>query len=169
MGFLMGHSAWQIDQFPTCWPMNGLFVHWSRGWGMSSFSERLVLTEKLPTSLSVVLFLGRKDTHINAHTLARIHTHAQLPPLYHRCCCRRWEALKSRGTKKPWATGIRSATIRITSCQNTNFVVTGGTGGCYNDNLRCSPVSEDKVGVLTTRDSQCSWSCSNNTDDLLLW
>ena len=43
MGFLMGHSAWQIDQFPTCWPMNGLFVHWSRGWGVSSFSERLVV------------------------------------------------------------------------------------------------------------------------------
>ena len=43
MGFLMGHSAWQIDQFPTCWPMNGLFVHWSRGWGVSSFSERLVI------------------------------------------------------------------------------------------------------------------------------
>ena len=43
MGFLMGHSAWQIDQFPTCWPMNGLFVCWSRGWGVSSFSERLVL------------------------------------------------------------------------------------------------------------------------------
>ena len=42
MGFLMGHSAWQIDQFPICWPMNGLFVHWSRGWGVSSFSERLV-------------------------------------------------------------------------------------------------------------------------------
>ena len=42
MGFLMGHSAWQIDQFPTCWPMNGLFVHRSRGWGVSSFSERLV-------------------------------------------------------------------------------------------------------------------------------
>ena len=42
MGFLMGHSAWQIDQFPTCWPMNGLFIHWSRGWGVSSFSERLV-------------------------------------------------------------------------------------------------------------------------------
>ena len=38
----LGHSAWQIDQFPTCWPMNGLFVHWSRGWGVSSFSERLV-------------------------------------------------------------------------------------------------------------------------------
>ena len=42
MGFLLGHSAWQIDQFSTCWPMNGLFVHWSRGWGVSSFSERLV-------------------------------------------------------------------------------------------------------------------------------
>ena len=43
VGFHLGHSAWQIDQFPTCWPMNGLFVHWSRGWGVSSFSERLVL------------------------------------------------------------------------------------------------------------------------------
>ena len=32
----------QIDQFPTCWPMNGLFVHWSMGWGVSSFSERLI-------------------------------------------------------------------------------------------------------------------------------
>ena len=42
VGFLLAHSAWQIDQFPTCWPMNGLFVHWSRGWGVLSFSERLV-------------------------------------------------------------------------------------------------------------------------------
>ena len=44
MGFLLGHSAWQIDQFPTCWPMNGLSVHWSRGWGVSSFSECLVVS-----------------------------------------------------------------------------------------------------------------------------
>ena len=43
MGFLLAHSAWQIDQFPTCWPMNGLFVHWSRGWGVLSFSEHLVI------------------------------------------------------------------------------------------------------------------------------
>ena len=42
MGFLLAHSAQQIDQFPTCWPMNGLFGHWSRGWGVLSFSERLV-------------------------------------------------------------------------------------------------------------------------------
>ena len=53
MGFLMGHSAWQIDQFPTCWPMNGLFVHWSRGWGVSSFSERLVLTAIYANLVSV--------------------------------------------------------------------------------------------------------------------
>ena len=32
----------KLLQFPTCWPMNGLFVHWSRGWGVLSFSERLV-------------------------------------------------------------------------------------------------------------------------------
>ena len=43
MDFLMAHSAWQIDQFPTRCPMNGLFVHWSRGWGMLSFFERLVI------------------------------------------------------------------------------------------------------------------------------
>ena len=42
MGFLLARSAWEIDKFPTCWPMNGLFVHWSRGWGVLSFSERLV-------------------------------------------------------------------------------------------------------------------------------
>ena len=52
MGLTLGHGAWQIDrpsngsmwnlQFPTCWPMNGLFFHWSRGWGMLSLSERLV-------------------------------------------------------------------------------------------------------------------------------
>ena len=42
MGFLLAQSAWQIDQFPTCWSMNGLLVHWSRGWGVLSFSERLV-------------------------------------------------------------------------------------------------------------------------------
>ena len=27
---------------PTCWPMNGLFVHWSRGWRVLLFSERHV-------------------------------------------------------------------------------------------------------------------------------
>ena len=32
----------KLLQFPTCLPMNGLFVHWSRGWGVLSFSERLV-------------------------------------------------------------------------------------------------------------------------------
>ena len=32
----------ELVQFPTCWPMNGLFVHWSRGWGVLSFSERLL-------------------------------------------------------------------------------------------------------------------------------
>ena len=42
MDFLLGHNTLQIDQFPTCWPMNGLFVHWSMGWGVSSFSERLI-------------------------------------------------------------------------------------------------------------------------------
>ena len=56
MGFLMGHSAWQIDQFPACWPMNGLFVHWSRGWGVSSFSERLV-TVVLPVHPFPNLFI----------------------------------------------------------------------------------------------------------------
>ena len=58
MGFLLGHSAWQIDQFPTCWPMNGLSVHWSRGWGVSSFSERLVemlCTKCWPSALVMVL------------------------------------------------------------------------------------------------------------------
>ena len=49
-GIDLGHGAWQIDrpsngsmwnvQFPTCWPVNGLFVHWSRGWGVLSFFER---------------------------------------------------------------------------------------------------------------------------------
>ena len=39
----------KLLQFPTCWPMNGLFVHWSRGWGVLSFSERLVCI-KLNTS-----------------------------------------------------------------------------------------------------------------------
>ena len=32
----------KLLQFPICWPLNGLFVHWSRGWGVLSFSERLV-------------------------------------------------------------------------------------------------------------------------------
>ena len=32
----------KLLQYPTCWPTNGLFVHWSRGWGVLSFSERLV-------------------------------------------------------------------------------------------------------------------------------
>ena len=48
MGFLLAHSAWQIDQFPTCWPMHGLFIRWSRGWGVLSFSERLVYTVSTP-------------------------------------------------------------------------------------------------------------------------
>ena len=32
----------RLLQFPTCLPMDGLFVHWFRGWGVLSFSERLV-------------------------------------------------------------------------------------------------------------------------------
>ena len=32
-----------VKQFPNCWPMNGLFAFWSRGWGVLSFSERLVV------------------------------------------------------------------------------------------------------------------------------
>ena len=55
MVFLLAHSAWQIDQFPTCWPMNGLFVHWSRGWGVLSFSERLVVWSPAMNAVSVVL------------------------------------------------------------------------------------------------------------------
>ena len=56
-GLVLGHGAWprcmanrsakswvnvELLQFPTYWPMSGLFVHWSRGWGVLSFSERLV-------------------------------------------------------------------------------------------------------------------------------
>ena len=54
MGLTLGHGAWQMDQpsngsiwtlqFPTCWPMYGLCVPWSRGWGVLSFSECLVMT-----------------------------------------------------------------------------------------------------------------------------
>ena len=33
----------KLLQFPTCLPLNGLFGHWSRGWGVFSFSEHLVL------------------------------------------------------------------------------------------------------------------------------
>ena len=54
MGFLLAHSAWQIDQFPTCWPMNGLFVHLSRGWGVLSFSERLVLLVGMQAGLGLL-------------------------------------------------------------------------------------------------------------------
>ena len=43
---LLAHSAWQTDQFPICWPMNELFVHWSRGRGVLSFSERLVIVRR---------------------------------------------------------------------------------------------------------------------------
>ena len=57
MGFLLAHIAWQIDQFPICWPMNGIFVHWSRGWGVLSFSERLV--HYVPKDKSEVNAKGR--------------------------------------------------------------------------------------------------------------
>ena len=51
MGLTLGHAAWQIDRqsngsmwnfysFQTCWLVNRLFVHWSRGWGVLPFSER---------------------------------------------------------------------------------------------------------------------------------
>ena len=57
MGFLLAHSAWQIDQYPTSWSINGLFVHWSRGWGVLSFSERLVLSSCLNIILHFELFM----------------------------------------------------------------------------------------------------------------
>ena len=43
--FRNGKVDWlgmKLLQFPTCWSMNGLFVQWYRGWGVLSFSERLV-------------------------------------------------------------------------------------------------------------------------------
>ena len=36
----------KLLKFPTSWPMNGLFIHWYRGWGVLSFSEGLVPFKK---------------------------------------------------------------------------------------------------------------------------
>ena len=46
----------KLLQFPTCRPMNGLFVHWSRGWGVL-FSERLVSVLMLSKVLVLLLIL----------------------------------------------------------------------------------------------------------------
>ena len=91
MGFLMGHSAWQIDQFPTCWPMNGLFVHWSRGWGVSSFSERLVYsasifllvilvfsTKKKPTNDDVFMHSGKQKCNNSPENLMICNSHDKI-------------------------------------------------------------------------------------------
>ena len=45
----------KLLQFPTCWPIKGLFVHWPRGWGVLSFSERLV---KGPVTKKAFLYHG---------------------------------------------------------------------------------------------------------------
>ena len=62
MGLTVGYGAWQIDRpsngsvwNPTCWPMNGLFVNWSRGWRVL-FSERLVAYSVFLMFLYVVIF-----------------------------------------------------------------------------------------------------------------
>ena len=55
-GFTMGHGAWQVDRpsdgsmwnsysFQSVCPW-WLFVHWSRGWGVLSFSERFFIVNK---------------------------------------------------------------------------------------------------------------------------
>ena len=58
MGLTLGHGAWQIDRqsngsmwnfdsFQTCWLVNRLFVHWSRGWGVLPFSERFFMFSEI--------------------------------------------------------------------------------------------------------------------------
>ena len=53
IGLILGRSAWQIDRpsngsmwnsysFQPDGPMNGLFIHWSRDWGVLPSYERLV-------------------------------------------------------------------------------------------------------------------------------
>ena len=61
MDFLLGHNTLQIDQFPTCWPMNGLFVQ-SMGWGVSSFSERRS-HHRIIMKFSGVITMDRSDVH----------------------------------------------------------------------------------------------------------
>ena len=46
-------AQWASSQWPPMTPMNGLFVQWSRGWGVLSFSEHLV-----SFIISIVFFLG---------------------------------------------------------------------------------------------------------------
>ena len=41
-------------------------------------------------------------------------------------------------------------TLKTESCYNTKFVVTGGTGGCRNDNT-----SDNKVGIVSNFRFQC--------------
>ena len=68
MGFLLGHSAWQIDQFPTCWPMNGLFVHWYRGWGCRRSLNALFLYGMyLPINISPWFYMGCIYQSISTH------------------------------------------------------------------------------------------------------
>ena len=35
------------------------------------------------------------------------------------------------------------------SCQDADFVITGGPGDCYNDSLRCHSLTKN-VGIMTT-------------------
>ena len=41
------------------------------------------------------------------------------------------------------------------SSYDANFVITGGTGGCLNDNLQCA-TSNDKVGIMIIHHYHCA-------------
>ena len=62
----------KLLQFPTCWPMNGLSIHWSRGWGVLSFSECFVPTENVWISIKISLKFVPMGTINNIPALVQI-------------------------------------------------------------------------------------------------
>ena len=62
MGFVVGQkihwpsngSVWNSHSFQ---PINRLFVHWSRGWGLLSFTERLVLRRNIGMAHGFILLV----------------------------------------------------------------------------------------------------------------
>ena len=54
----------------------------------------------------------------------------------------KWFTLMPHNNRLPKST----TSLKNVSCHDANFVITGGTAGCHNDNLQCC--HDDKVGIM---------------------
>ena len=115
----------KLLQFPTCWPMNELFVHWSRGWGVLSFSERLVVInllcagvlvmEKCEYAFTLYMFVRDRSCYVNNSLQWRHNGRDSISNHQpHNCLLNRSFRRRSKKTSKLRVTGLCAENSMVT-------------------------------------------------------